>query len=218
MIKEAVASTLIEVEEKLRAGADRIELCDNMAEAGTTPSYGMVKIASELCQMYDAELAVMIRPRGGSFVYHWYELEAMRADIEQLKTLAVDYFVLGCLTAEQTLNEFQMKTLIQVASPVPVVCHMAFDTIHPAGQSKALQQLIDLGVVRLLTHGGPAHSNLFDNLPQLAKWVRQSKGQIEIMPGGGLNHKNLDTLLAQFPFQEVHGTQIVNTEPSPPEH
>lgn len=211
MIKEAVASSLIEVEAKLKAGANRIELCENMAQSGTTPSYGMVKIASEMCQMYGAELAVMIRPRGGSFVYNWYEFESMQADIRQLKTLPIDYFVFGCLTDEDTLHHFQMQTLIQRAAPTRVVCHMAFDHIYPEGQSKALQQLIDLGVTRLLTHGGPAQSNLFDNLPQLAKWVRQSKGQIEIMPGGGLNYENLDALLELFPFQEVHGTHIVKT-------
>ncbi|UXS22721.1 copper homeostasis protein CutC [Staphylococcus delphini] len=209
MIKEAVASSLVEVEAKLKAGANRIELCENMHESGTTPSYGMVKIASDMCQMYGAELAVMIRPRGGSFVYNWYEFESMQADIQQLKTLPVDYFVFGCLTTEDTLHQFQMQTLIQLAAPIRVVCHMAFDHIYPTGQSKALQQLIDLGVTRLLTHGGPAQSNLFDNLPQLAKWVRQSKGQIEIMPGGGLNYENLGALLELFPFQEVHGTHIV---------
>ncbi|MDE9829685.1 copper homeostasis protein CutC [Staphylococcus delphini] len=211
MIKEAVASSLAEVETKLKAGANRIELCENMHESGTTPSYGMVKIASDMCQMYGAELAVMIRPRGGSFVYNWYEFESMQADIQQLKTLPIDYFVFGCLTTEDTLHQFQMQTLIQLAAPIRVVCHMAFDHIYPTGQSKALQQLIDLGVTRLLTHGGPAQSNLFDNLPQLAKWVRQSKGQIEIMPGGGLNYENLDALLELFPFQEVHGTHIVKT-------
>ncbi|QUM67994.1 copper homeostasis protein CutC [Staphylococcus delphini] len=211
MIKEAVASSLVEVETKLKAGANRIELCENMHESGTTPSYGMVKIASDMCQMYGAELAVMIRPRGGSFVYNWYEFESMQTDIQQLKTLPIDYFVFGCLTTEDTLHQFQMQTLIQLAAPIRVVCHMAFDHIYPTGQSKALQQLIDLGVTRLLTHGGPAQSNLFDNLPQLAKWVRQSKGQIEIMPGGGLNYENLDALLELFPFQEVHGTHIVKT-------
>ncbi|NBK47948.1 copper homeostasis protein CutC [Staphylococcus delphini] len=211
MIKEAVASSLVEVETKLKAGANRIELCENMHESGTTPSYGMVKIASDMCQMYGAELAVMIRPRGGSFVYNWYEFESMQADIQQLKTLPIDYFVFGCLTTEDMLHQFQMQTLIQLAAPIRVVCHMAFDHIYPTGQSKALQQLIDLGVTRLLTHGGPAQSNLFDNLPQLAKWVRQSKGQIEIMPGGGLNYENLDALLELFPFQEVHGTHIVKT-------
>ncbi|EHT6188664.1 copper homeostasis protein CutC [Staphylococcus pseudintermedius] len=211
MIKEAVASSLVEVEAKLKAGANRIELCENMHESGTTPSYGMVKIASDMCQMYDAELAVMIRPRGGTFVYNWYEFESMQTDIQQLKTLPIDYFVFGCLTTESTLHQFQMQTLIHLAAPIRVVCHMAFDHIYPAGQSKALQQLSNLGVTRLLTHGGPTQSNLFDNLPQLAKWVRQSKGQIEIMPGGGLNYENLDALLELFPFQEVHGTHIVKT-------
>ncbi|WP_281185588.1 copper homeostasis protein CutC [Staphylococcus schleiferi] len=212
MIKEAVASSLREVEAKLKAGAHRIELCDNMTQLGTTPSYGMVKIASEMCRLHGAELAVMIRPRGGDFCYNWYEFEAMQADIQLLKSLSVDAIVFGCLTPDQTLNTFQMKTLISLAHPIPTVCHMAFDYIYPAGQTKALQELIDLGVQRLLTHGGLPDTDLIDNLPRIAKFVTQSKGRIEIMPGGGINYQNLPHLLELFPFQEVHGSAIVNED------
>ena len=86
---------------------------------------------------------------------------------------------------------------------------MAFDEIYLEGQIKALHQLIDIGFTRLLTHGGPSDTNLFDNLNQLGKLVVNSDGHIEIMPGGGLNKDNLPELLEAFPFQEVHGTKIV---------
>ncbi|HLR19857.1 MAG TPA: copper homeostasis protein CutC [Staphylococcus sp.] len=209
MIKEAVVETIQQVEEAIRNGADRIELCDNLSVGGTTPSIGMVEIASEICHSNNIEIAVMIRPRGGDFVYNLYDFEIMQRDIQTLKHLNIDYFVFGCLTEDYVLNEWQMKTLKNLASPVRSVCHMAFDEIHLHGQIKALHQLIDLGFVRLLTHGGSAGTDIFDNLNQLGKLVVNSGGNIEIMPGGGLNKNNVKDLIAAFPFQEVHGTKIV---------
>lgn len=209
MIKEAVVETIQQVEQAVANGANRIELCDNLSVGGTTPSFGMVEIATEICKANHVEIAVMIRPRGGHFVYNLYDFEIMQRDIKSLKQLSVDYFVFGCLTEDSTLNEWQMKTLKNLASPTPVVCHMAFDEIYLEGQIKALHQLIDIGFTRLLIHGGPSDTNLFDNLNQLGKLVVNSGGHIEIMPGGGLNKDNLPELLEAFPFQEVHGTKIV---------
>ncbi|MCD8819906.1 copper homeostasis protein CutC [Staphylococcus gallinarum] len=209
MIKEAVVETIQQVEEAIANGANRIELCDNLAVGGTTPSYGMTEIAAEICHINHVELAVMIRPRGGNFVYSLYDIEIMQRDIKALKSHNVDYFVFGCLTEDSTLNEWQMKTLKQLAAPVQSVCHMAFDEIHQRGQIKALHQLIDLGFTRLLTHGGPAGTNIFDNLNHLGKLVVNSGGKIEIMPGGGVTKDNVQALLDAFPFQEVHGTKIV---------
>lgn len=209
MIKEAVVETIAEVEAAITNGADRLELCDNLAVGGTTPSYGMVEITAEMCKAHNVELAVMIRPRGGDFVYNLYDFEIMQRDIKHFKALQVDYFVFGCLTTDHVLNEWQMKTLRNLSSPTPVVCHMAFDLIHQHGQIKALHQLINLGFTRLLTHGGPKESNLFNNLNHLGKLVVNSGGNIEIMPGGGLTKDNLPELLEAFPFQEVHGTKIV---------
>ncbi|RIP34078.1 copper homeostasis protein CutC [Staphylococcus gallinarum] len=209
MIKEAVVETIQQVEEAIANGANRIELCDNLAVGGTTPSYGMTEIAAEICHINNVELAVMIRPRGGNFIYSLYDIEIMQRDIKMLKSLNVDYFVFGCLTEDNTLNEWQMKTLQQLAAPIQSVCHMAFDEIHNRGQIKALHQLIDLGFTRLLTHGGPAGTDIFDNLNHLGKLVVNSGGKIEIMPGGGLNKDNVQTLINAFPFQEVHGTKIV---------
>lgn len=209
MIKEAVVETIQQVEYAIAHGADRIELCDNLSVGGTTPSLGMIEIASSLCRLNNVAIAVMIRPRGGDFVYNLYDFEIMQRDIKAIKQLDVDYFVFGCLTEDHVLNEWQMKTLKQLADPKPVVCHMAFDEIHQRGQIKALHQLINMGFSRLLTHGGPSHTNLFDNLNQLGKLVVNSGGNIEIMPGGGLNKDNVEALIAAFPFQEVHGTKIV---------
>lgn len=209
MIKEAVVETIQQVEYAIAHGADRIELCDNLSVGGTTPSLGMIEIASSLCRLNNVAIAVMIRPRGGDFVYNLYDFEIMQRDIKAIKQLDVDYFVFGCLTEDYVLNEWQMKTLKQLADPKPVVCHMAFDEIHQRGQIKALHQLINMGFSRLLTHGGPSNTNLFDNLNQLGKLVVNSGGNIEIMPGGGLNKDNVEALIAAFPFQEVHGTKIV---------
>ena len=209
MIKEAVVETVQEIEYAIKHGADRVELCDNLSVGGTTPSIGMIEIATEMCKANNVEIAVMIRPRGGNFVYSLYDFEIMQRDITAIKRCGIDYFVFGCLTDDDTLNEWQMKTLKQLASPKQVVCHMAFDQIHLQGQIKSLHQLIDIGFTRLLTHGGPADSDIFDNLNQLGKLVVNSGGDIEIMPGGGLNKFNVQKLLAAFPFQEVHGTQIV---------
>ncbi|MGX0000947.1 copper homeostasis protein CutC [Staphylococcus cohnii] len=209
MIKEAVVETIQQVEYAIENGADRVELCDHIHVVGTTPSIGMVEIATEICKANDVEIAVMIRPRGGDFVYSLYDFEIMQRDIKAIKSFDIDYFVFGCLTDDNTLNEWQMKTLKQLASPIPVVCHMAFDEIHLEGQVKALHKLIELGFSRLLTHGGPADTNIFDNLNQLGKLVVNSGGKIEIMPGGGLTKSNVQELITAFPFQEVHGTKIV---------
>ncbi|WP_437750890.1 copper homeostasis protein CutC [Staphylococcus shinii] len=209
MIKEAVVETIQQVEQAISNGANRIELCDNLTVGGTTPSVGMVEIATEICHANRVEIAIMIRPRGGDFVYNLYDFEIMQRDIKTLKQFNVDYFVFGCLTQDSVLNEWQMKTLKQIADSIPVVCHMAFDEIHEHGQIKALYQLIDLKFTRLLTHGGPSDTDIFDNLNHLGKLVVNSGGNIEIMPGGGLNKDNLQELLESFPFQEVHGTKIV---------
>ncbi|MBF7024481.1 copper homeostasis protein CutC [Staphylococcus kloosii] len=209
MIKEAVVETIQQVEYAIAQGADRLELCDNLSVGGTTPSYGMTAIVSEMCAANNVELAVMIRPRGGNFVYELYDFEIMQKDIQTFKQLNIDYFVFGCLTSDNTLNEWQMKTLQRLAHPTNVVCHMAFDQIHIHGQIKALHQLIDMGFSRLLTHGGASDTNIFDNLNHLGKLVGNSGGNIEIMPGGGLTKDNVSELIAAFPFQEVHGTKIV---------
>nr|WP_263313012.1 copper homeostasis protein CutC [Mammaliicoccus sp. Marseille-Q6498] len=209
MIKESCVETLEEIENAIKNGANRIELCDNLSVGGTTPSYGMVKIAIELCHGHNVEVAVMIRPRGGNYVYSYFDYEVMRQDIIQLKNLDVDAFVFGCLDENNYLDEWKMNALKQECGEIPAVCHMAFDSINPYNQLKSLDWLIDHQFARILTHGGPKETSIFDNLNHLGKLLIHSKGHITIMPGGGLNKDNLATLLNDIPFDEVHGTKIV---------
>lgn len=209
MIKEACVETFQDIINAVNHGANRIELCDNLSVGGTTPSYGMVKLAIEYCHPLNVEVAVMIRPRGGDFTYDLFEKEIMREDIIALSEINVDYFVLGALTRDQSLDQQTMHYLIQQTN-IPVVMHMAFDQIPYRTQLKAMDTLIDLGVKRILTHGShDATTSILDNVTQLARLLRHSKGNLEIMPGGGLNKDNLPELLELIPFKEVHGTKIV---------
>ncbi|TDM10605.1 copper homeostasis protein CutC [Macrococcus lamae] len=209
MIREAVVETFPEIIRAVAAGADRIELCADLNTGGTTPSYGMVKCAVEYCHSQNVEVAVMIRPRGGNFCYDIYEQEVMRSDIITYTSLGADYFVCGTLTSDYDLDTLALKKLISATS-VPFVMHMAYDQIPKHQQLKAMDELIALGVVRLLTHGSADSSTLItDNVQQLARLLVYSKGRIEIMPGGGLTKDNVQELINQIPFHEVHGTKIV---------
>lgn len=210
MIKEAVVENFEQIINAVNQGAHRIELCDHLAVGGTTPSYGLVKLAVEYCHPLNVQVAVMIRPRGGDFVYNLFEREVMREDIIALSELNVDFFVFGALNKSSDLDIPTMQQLRQTASNIPCVMHMAFDHIPIRQQLKAMDALIDMNFIRILTHGSnDAHSNIMDNLNQLGRLLRHSKGNIEIMPGGGLNKDNVNELLAVIPFKEVHGTKIV---------
>ncbi|WP_323704591.1 copper homeostasis protein CutC [Mammaliicoccus sp. Dog046] len=209
MIKEACVETIEQIEYAINNGANRIELCDNLSVGGTTPSYGFVKVATELCHQNNVEIAVMIRPRGGNFIYNFFEYEIMREDIIQLKSLNVDAFVFGCLDVHNQLDEWKMQSLKDACGNIEAVCHMAFDQINPYRQLKSLDWLIDNQFARLLTHGGTEDTIIFDNINHLAKLLIHSKGRITIMPGGGLNKDNLAKLIEDIPFDNVHGTKIV---------
>lgn len=209
MIKEACVETITQINNAIKNGANRIELCDNLSVGGTTPSYGMVKIAVELCHQNNVEVAVMIRPRGGDFNYDYFEYEIMRQDIIQLKELNVDAFVFGCLDENEHLDEWKMQSLKEACGVIPAVCHMAFDSINLYNQLKSLDWLINQQFTRLLTHGGSSDTSIFDNVNHLGKLLIHSKGNITIMPGGGLNKDNLSALTEDIPFDEVHGTKIV---------
>ncbi|KAA1039892.1 copper homeostasis protein CutC [Macrococcus equipercicus] len=208
MIREAVVETFPEVVAAVNRGADRIELCANMNVGGTTPSYGMVKCAVDYCHHMNVEVAVMIRPRG-TFTYDVFEQEVMRQDIIEYTKLGADYFVCGALTADSSLDVLTLQKLMSVTH-IPFVMHMAYDHIPKHQQLKAMDQLIELGVIRLLTHGSAdAATSILDNISQLARLLVYSKGRLEIMPGGSLTKDNVEQLISQIPFQEVHGTKIV---------
>jgi copper homeostasis protein len=170
-------------------GAGRIELCGGLGEGGTTPSAGLIEMVKEHIQI---PVYVMIRPRGGDFVYDFFEEEIMKKDIALAKKLGADGVVLGILLPDGQVDVARTKTLVELASPMKVTFHRAFDlTPDPV---KALKAVIETGAERILTSGQkPRALEGIKLLEQLAKTAGSS---IEIMAGGGVNHHNAAELKA----------------------
>jgi copper homeostasis protein len=178
-------------------GADRVELCDNLGEGGTTPSWGAVKLARERLSI---GLQVMIRPRGGDFCYSPLEFAVMQADIEQAKRLDADGVVLGLLHPDGTIDQARTRSLIELARPLVVTFHRAFDlTRDPAA---ALETLIELGLERVLTSGQQPTAEA--GLPLLAALHRQAAGRIRVMAGAGITAANARRILAATGISELH--------------
>lgn len=160
-------------------GADRVELCDNMKEGGTTPDFEMARKArAELT----IQLNVMISPRGGDFVYNDNEFEQMKAEILQFKKIKVDGFVFGILNADNSFDEKRNKELVELAHPIPCTFHRAFDVISNVYQS--LESVIECGFKTVLTSG--QGKNVMEGIEVLKLLVERANGRIVIMPGGGL--------------------------------
>jgi len=184
------------------AGADRIELCDNYYEGGTTPSFGMIQYA---IQKINIPINVMIRPRGGDFLYSSAEFEIMKQDILTIKKLGINGIVTGILTSKRTVDLVRMKELIEIAKPLEITFHKAFDLCPD--QTTALETLIELGIHRILTSGG--EKNAWEGLQKIKELVKQSGDQIIIMPGGGIRHQNIGKLKIQTGAKEYHSAALV---------
>jgi copper homeostasis protein len=180
-----------------RGGADRVELCDNLLEGGTTPSAGCIRVARRRLRI---GLQVIIRPRGGDFLYSEDELEVMREDIRVAKDLGADGVVLGCLTTEGGIDRGRTEELIRLARPLNVTFHRAFDMCRDPG--KGLEELIALGADRLLTSGQEA--SCLEGLELLAALQKQAAGRIIVMPGGGLTPQNIKRIVLATGVNEVH--------------
>ena len=180
-----------------RGGADRVELCDNLLEGGTTPSAGCIKVARRGLRI---GLQVIIRPRGGDFLYDATEMEVMREDIRMAKDLGADGVVIGCLTAEGEIDQARTRDLIELARPLNVTFHRAFDMCRDPG--KGLEELIGLGVNRVLTSG--QESTSLEGLELLAALQKQAAGRIIVMPGGGITPRNIKKIVAGTGVSEVH--------------
>lgn len=210
MLKEACVENFTKVPSVIQRGAQRIELCDNLAAGGTTPSVGVMKKAIKYCHEKEVTVAVMLRPRGGNFVYTPDEKKIMVEDLKTILNANADAVVMGALTDDNQLDE---AFLIEIAKQVKerqreLVFHMAFDEIPADKQKRALHRLEEIGFDRILTHGGPMSQSIFEtveNLEKLMEW-RQT---ITILPGGGITKDNLAALQEKLSFQEVHGTKIV---------
>ncbi|GAA0743032.1 copper homeostasis protein CutC [Clostridium oceanicum] len=201
-IKEACVGSFKEAKKAQELGASRIELCDNLKEGGTTPSYGtIIQTKSYL----DIPIMVIIRPRGGDFVYSKYEIEIMKKDIELCKGLGVDGVVFGVLDENKLINKNVMKELVDLAKPLDVTFHMAFDEIKD--KEEAIEELIELKVDRILTKG--CKTNAFDGKEIIRKLTSKSKDKIIILPGGGITKENYLDIINYTKVKEVHGTKIV---------
>ncbi len=201
-IKEACVGHYEEAKRAALLGADRIELCDNLKEGGTTPSYGSIVLTNKLPNI---TVNVIIRPRGGHFIYSDAELEIMRKDIEICKHLQVHGVVFGVLNKDNKIDREKMKGLINAAKPLSVTFHMAFDEIE--NKKEAIDLLIDLGVDRILTKGG--EESAIKNLSIIKDLIRYAGNRIIIMPGGGIHNQNIEMVVKQTGATELHGTKIV---------
>lgn len=204
ILLEACVGCYKEAKKAELQGADRIELCDNLGEGGTTPSYGTIYLAT---QNINIPIAVIIRPRGGDFVYSNDEFEIMKKDIVICKELGVETVVFGILNKENKIDIERTKELIDLASGLKVTFHMAFDEIDD--KFEALNQLISMNVDRVLTKGCKTFA--LDGKNTLKNLVEKSDNRITILVGGGVTYKNYKELSNYIGCNEMHGSKIVGT-------
>ena len=178
-------------------GAGRVEFCDNLLEGGTTPSYGQIAVARERLWI---GLNVIIRPRGGDFLYTDLEFEVMQRDIMACKKLGVDGVVIGLLTADGDIDLPRSKALVELACPMQVTFHRAFDVARDP--FKALEDIIASGCNRLLSSGQAASAL---EGAALLKELQQAAGErLVVMPGAGVRNHNLPELIASTGCKEFH--------------
>lgn len=178
-------------------GAQRVELCDNLVEGGTTPSSGMI---AEVRRMVTLGINVIIRPRGGDFCYSDAEFQVMAQDVAHAKALGADGVVIGLLHPDGTIDSERTAQLITLARPLPVTFHRAFDMVRD--QAAALEELIALGIDRVLTSGGEA--DVIAGLDQITQLVSQSADRTIIMPGGGVTPENAHHVIQTSGAREIH--------------
>ena len=209
MIYEFCAENVTLLEKAMQAGARRIELCDNLAVGGTTPSYGVTKAAVELAANYDTTIMTMIRPRGGDFVYTDLEIAIMLEDIRLTAQAGSQGVVFGTLTADKKLDKANLEKLIAASKGMEIVFHMAFDELSDEDQLEAIDWLSQAGVTRILTRAGVSGDSLEKRFAHYHRILEQAKGKIEILPGGGIDLDNRQTFIDQLGVTQLHGTKVV---------
>ena len=209
MIYEFCAENVTLLEKAMQAGARRIELCDNLAVGGTTPSYGVTKAAVELAANYDSTIMTMIRPRGGDFVYHDLEIAIMLEDIRLTAQAGSQGVVFGALTADRKLDKANLEKLIAASKGMEIVFHMAFDELSDEDQLEAIDWLSQAGVTRILTRAGVSGDSLEKRFAHYHRILEHAKGKIEILPGGGIDLDNRQTFIDQLVVTQLHGTKVV---------
>lgn len=180
-----------------QCGANRIELCDNPGDGGTTPSFGFLKKARELVTI---DLYAMIRPRGGDFLFSDDEFDAMKADVLRCKEVGCDGVVIGMLNADGTVDKKRNAELVELAYPLSVTFHRAFDRTRNAFE--ALETIIEIGCERILTSG--LTPNVTEGADLLTQLVKAADERLIIMPGSGVRSNNIASLAKQTGAAEFH--------------
>ena len=180
-----------------KGGASRLELCGNLVEGGTTPSLGLLKVIKEKVKI---PVYVMLRPRGGDFVYSEDDFQVMKEDLMMLKEVGANGIVFGILTPEGDIDVTRSKEIIKLSHPLPVTFHRAFDMVRDPFVSLSI--LVSLGVQRVLTSG--RDSTALEGLPVLKKLIKQAGDKIIVVPGGGITERNMERILVESGAKEFH--------------
>jgi copper homeostasis protein len=186
-----------------RGGAGRLELCDNLYDGGTTPSAGMIAAVVAQTRL---PVFVIVRPRGGGFVYSASEIDVMRRDVAAARGLGAAGIVIGSLTRDAVIDEPTTRALVAAAGPLPVTFHRAFDLTRDLEDS--LETLLHCGVTRVLTSGGA--STALEGAHRLAALVARARGRLTIVAGGGIREENVVGVVQGSGVREIHvrGTRL----------
>ena len=199
---EIIAFNIASCEVAQAAGAARVELCDNPADGGTTPSYGFIKAARKALAI---DLYVMVRPRGGDFLYSDAEFEIIKSDVEMCKKLGGNGVVIGLLSRDGSVDRNRTLALVELAYPMGVTFHRAFDRARDPFE--ALEAIVEAGCERILTSG--QRPSCVDGVAMIAALCQQADGRIVIMPGSGLKASNLVEVAKATGATEFHASARV---------
>lgn len=197
VLVEACVDTVDSAVAAEQGGADRVELCDDLVEGGTTPSAGMIELCAERLTI---PVFVIIRPRGGDFFYSDAEFEVMRRDVARAAALGAGGVVLGVLNRDGTIDGDRTRVLIDAAGSLPVTFHRAFDVTRDADE--ALDALLELRVDRVLSSGRA--ETALQGIPTLARMVDRAAGRLVVLAGGGIREENMKQVIAETGVREVH--------------
>jgi copper homeostasis protein len=202
MIKEACVESLIDAIEAEKRGADRIELCDNLSQGGTTPSYGTIKLALSTLKI---PVFPIIRPRGGDFYYTPAEIEVIKEDIKICKSLGAKGVVLGILTADKKIDFKTLAEFMELAKPMEVTFHKAIDELEDP--TLVIDELINLGVKRILSSG--TKPTALEGKDILNKMIEKAGDRLTIVVAGKVTKEILPEVSSLIPAKEYHGKVIV---------
>ncbi len=195
---EVCANSVESCQAAQAGGADRVELCAGIPEGGTTPSYGEIAMARKILK--NTRLHVIIRPRGGDFLYSPLEQHIMVKDIECARSLGADGVVFGCLTADGDVDIQLMEKLMEASEGMSVTFHRAFDVCR--NPDKALEEIIALGCNRILTSG--QQSTAEQGIPLLRELQKKAGERIVLLAGCGVNEKNIARIARETGIHEFH--------------